>query len=190
MKIGLLFGSFNPIHIGHLAIANYMAEFTDLDQVWLVVSPHNPLKEKNILEDARKRLAQVKKAIKRHTPAPLKRGKIAKIKVNDVEFKLPQPSYTIHTLEVLNKKYPKNKFVIIIGSDNLNRFNKWKDYKKILSDYKIYVYPRLSPLKKGVGGILKNHRNIKMINAPRIDISSTFIREQMKKGKDMRYFMR
>src|ERR1035437_2089903 len=143
MKIGLLFGSFNPIHIGHLAIANYMAEFTDLEQVWLIVSPHNPLKEKKSLADARKRLAQVKKAIKGHTPAPLKRGKTAKIKVSDVEFSLSQPSYTINTLEVLNKKYPQHKFVLIIGSDNLNRFHQWKDYKKILSKHKIYVYPRL-----------------------------------------------
>ena len=189
MKVGLLFGSFNPIHIGHLAIANYMAEFTDLDQVWLVVSPHNPLKEKNTLEDARKRLAQVKKAIKRHTPAPLKRGKTAKIKVSDVEFSLPQPSYTISTLEVLNRKYPKRKFVLIIGSDNLNTLHKWKDFKKILSDYKIYVYPRLIPLNKGGYRGVLTHRNVKLVNAPRIDISSTFIREQMKKGKDMRYFL-
>lgn len=177
MKIGLLFGSFNPIHIGHIAIANYMAEQTDLDQVWLVVSPHNPLKEKKSLADAKKRFASVKKAI----------GRNSKIKVSNVEFALPQPSYTINTLEVLRKKYPKNKFLLIIGSDNLNLFHKWKDYKKILSDYKIYVYPRaLSPLKRGAGGIVKNHRNVKIVNAPLIDISSTFIREQMKKGKDVK----
>ena len=159
-----------------------MSEFTDLDQVWLVVSPHNPLKAKNSLADARKRLAAVKKAI----------GKNPKIKVRDVEFSLPQPSYTINTLEVLSKKYPQHKFVLIIGSDNLNTFHKWKDYKKILSKYKIYVYPRvISPLQMGAGGIgiLKNHHNTKLINAPRIDISSTFIREQMKKGKDVRYFL-
>jgi len=179
MKIGLLFGSFNPIHIGHMAIANYMAEFTDLDQVWLVVSPHNPLKSKNALSDARKRLATVKKAA----------GKNPKIKVSDIEFYLTQPSYTINTLEVLSKKYPKYKFVLVIGSDNLNTLNKWKDYNKILSDHKIYVYPRLSPSLKGGQRGIKNHPNVKLINAPRIDISSTFIREQMKKGKDMRYFM-
>jgi|ERR1035437_4723451 nicotinate-nucleotide adenylyltransferase len=180
MKIGLLFGSFNPIHIGHLVIANYMAEFTDLEQVWLVVSPHNPMKEKNSLADAQKRLAAVKKAV----------GKNPKIKVSDVELSLPQPSYTINTLEVLGKKYPQHKFVLIIGSDNLNMLHKWKDYKKILSKYKIYVYPRLGVANltgfKNLSGL---SRNIKMIDAPRIDISSTFIREQMKKGKDVRYFL-
>jgi len=178
MKIGLLFGSFNPLHIGHLAIANHMSEFTDLEQVWLIVSPHNPLKKKKSLSDTQKRFLTVKRAIGSHK----------KIKVSDVEFTLPQPSYTINTLEVLTKKYPRNKFVLIIGSDNLNSFHKWKDYKKILSDYKVYVYPRLSPLKRGAGGI-RIHRNVKIINAPRIDISSTFIREAIKKGKDMRYFI-
>ena len=172
MKIGLLFGSLNPIHIGHIAIANYMAEQTDLDQVWLVVSPHNPLKEKKSLANAKKRFASVKKAI----------GRDSKIKVSDVEFKLPQPSYTINTLRVFRKKYPKNKFTLIIGSDNLNLFHKWKDYKKILSDYKIYVYPRSG----SDGEKLKNHSNIKMVDAPLIDISSTFIREQMKKGNDVK----
>ncbi len=175
MKIGLLFGSFNPIHIGHLVIANYMAEFTDLDQVWLVVSPHNPLKNKKSLSAARKRLAAVKNAV----------GRNPKIKVNDVEFSLPQPSYTINTLEVLCKQYPKNKFVLIIGSDNLSTFSKWKHYKKILSKYKIYVYPRFGSGKSR----LKNHPSVKMVNAPRIDISSTFIRSQIKKGKDVRYLI-
>ena len=186
MKIGLLFGSFNPVHIGHLAIANYMAEFTDLQQVWLVVSPHNPLKNKKDLADGKKRLAQVKKAV----------GKNPKIKVSDIEFALPQPNYTIHTLEVFKKKFPKYNFVLLMGSDNLNLFHKWKDYKRILNSYKIYVYPRFSPLKGlpagkagGLRGIFKNHSHIKTVNAPRIDISSTFIREAMKKGKDVRYFL-
>ena len=179
MKIGLLLGSFNPIHIGHLVIANYMAEFTDLDQVWLVVSPHNPLKDKKGLADAKKRFGSVKKAI----------GKNSKIKTSDIEFSLSQPSYTINTLNCLSKKHPKNKFVIIIGSDNLNLFHKWKDYKKILTGYEIYVYPRLSVLKMLAWKAIKNYSNIKMVDAPRIDISSTFIREQMKKGKDMRYFL-
>jgi len=120
MKIGLFFGSFNPIHIGHMVIANYMSEFTDLDQVWLIVSPRNPLKNKKSLLDARKRLATVRKAV----------GTNPKIKVSDIEFSLPQPSYTVSTLDVLEKKYPKNKFVLIMGSDNLSAFHKWKDYKK------------------------------------------------------------
>ena len=174
-KIGLLFGSFNPIHIGHLVIANYMSEFTDLDQVWLVVSPHNPLKKKDSLLDSGKRVAMVKKAA----------GKNLKVKVSDVESKLSQPSYTINTLEVFKKKFPRHEFVLIIGSDILNSFHKWKGYKKILNEYKIYVYPRLGSVRSR----LKNHRNVKMIDAPRMDISSTFIREQMKKGKNVRYFM-
>ncbi len=193
MKIGLLFGSFNPIHIGHIAIANYMSSKTDLEQVWFIVSPHNPLKEKKSLADEKKRLALVKKTI----------GRNSKIKVSNIEFKLSQPSYTINTLGFLKNKFPKNKFVLIIGSDNLILFHKWKDYKKILSEYKIYVYPRFVPLNKGgnrsertLGGVnrtpsegLLNHRNVKIVNAPRIDISSTFIREQMKKGKFVRNFV-
>ena len=186
MKIGLFFGSFNPIHIGHVAIAKYMAEKTDLYRVWMVVSPRNPLKEKKYLADAKKRLVQVKKAI----------GKNPKIKVSDVEFKLPQPSYTIYTLRFLTEKFPRHEFVIIMGSDNLALFHKWKSYKKILENYQIYVYPRSSPLKRGAGpkdslerGFFKNHRNIKMADAPKIDISSTFIREQMRKGRDVKDFV-
>jgi nicotinate-nucleotide adenylyltransferase len=179
MKIGLLFGSFNPIHIGHLAISNYMAEFTDLEQVWLVVSPHNPLKDKKNLADAKKRFAGVKKAI----------GKNPKIKACDIEFDLPQPSYTVNTLGCLKEKYPKDKFVIIIGSDNLNLFHKWKDYRKILTDYKLYVYPRASSTLQRGRIWIQTHHNVKFVKAPRIDISSTFIREQIRKGRDMRYFL-
>lgn len=175
MKIGLLFGSFNPIHIGHVAIAKYFSEQTDLDQVWMVVSPHNPLKEKKSLADGKKRLVQVKKAIEKNS----------KIKVSDIEFKLPQPSYTINTLEVLTKKFPKNKFVLVIGSDNLNLFHKWKEHKKILKDYKIYVYPRTDSGRRR----FKIHSNVKNFDAPLLNISSTFIREQMKKGKDVRKFL-
>ena len=171
MKVGLLFGSFNPIHIGHLAIANYMVAKTDLEQVWLIVSPHNPLKEKKSLADGKKRLAQVKKAI----------GRNSKIKVSDVEFKLPQPSYTITTLGVLKNKYPKHKFVLIIGSDNLGLLRRWKEYEKILIGYKIYVYPRSG----SEGGKFKSHRNVKFFDAPLLDVSSTFIRQAIKKGKDI-----
>ena len=175
MKIGLFFGSFNPIHIGHTVIANYVAEFTDLEQIWLVVSPHNPFKIKSSLADGRERLSCVKKAIRNHN----------KIKVCDVEFSLPQPSYTIHTLELLTKKYPRYQFVLIIGSDNLKALHTWKVYKKILSGYKIFVYPRFG----FAAGKLKGHRNVKILNAPRLDISSTFIREQLRKGKDMQFFV-
>ena len=175
MKIGLLFGSFNPIHIGHLAIADYIAENTDLNRIWLVVSPQNPLKEKNTLADAKIRLAGVKKAVAGNS----------KIRVSNIEFSLTVPSYTFDTLEALKKKYPQHTFVLIIGSDNLSIFHKWKDYKKILSNYKIYVYPRAG----SDGGKLKNHRNVKLIDAPLLEVSSTFIREQMKKGKDISYLL-
>jgi len=175
MKIGLFFGSFNPIHIGHIAIANYMAKFTDLEEVWLVVSPQNPLKEKESAGDAKKRLATVKKAIE---------GDLV-LKVSDVEFSLPQPSYTVNTLEHLQKKFPDDKFILIIGSDNLNVFDKWKDHEKILNGFKIYVYPRAG----SDDGKLKTHRNVKIVDAPKMDISSTFIREQIKKGKDVSSFI-
>ena len=175
MKIGLFFGSFNPIHIGHVAIANFMVKETDLDQVWLVVSPHNPLKDKRSLADAKKSLTVVKKAIRRSS----------KIKVSDIELKLPQPSYTVNTLALLRKKFPKHTFVLIIGSDNLTGFHKWKDYKKILASYLIYVYPRFDSGRSRI----KGHSNIKLIKAPRIDISSTYIREQLKKGKDITHLI-
>lgn len=179
MKIGLLFGSFNPIHVGHVAIAKYFSKESDLDQVWLVVSPHNPMKEKKILIDAKKRLAQVKKAI----------GKNSKIKVCEIEFKLSQPSFTIKTLQALNKIQPKHEFVLIIGYDNLRLFHKWKDYKKILSNYQIYVYPRNSPQNNRGLKSLSQHRNIRIFKAPLLDVSSTFIREGVKKGKDMAKFL-
>ena len=175
MKIGLFFGSFNPLHIGHIAVANYMAKFTDLEEVWLVVSPQNPLKEKESAADAKKRLATVKKAIEGD---PV-------LKVSDAEFSLPQPSYTIHTLEHLQKKFPEDKFALIIGSDNLNVFDQWKDHEKILNGFKIYIYPRAG----SDGGTLKTHRNVKIVDAPKMDISSTFIREQIKKGKDVSSFI-
>lgn len=152
-----------------------MSEFTDLQQVWLVVSPHNPFKDKKILSDSRKRLASVRKAV----------GKNPKIKVSDIEFSLPQPSYTINTLEAVKKKFPQHTFVLIMGSDTLNTFHKWKEYEIILKACKVYVYPRFGSANRKI----KNHRNIKLVNAPRIDISSTFIREQLKKGRKMRYFI-
>ncbi|MBI4932138.1 MAG: nicotinate-nucleotide adenylyltransferase [Bacteroidetes bacterium] len=176
MKVGLLFGSFNPIHIGHIAIAKYMAENTDLGQVWLVVSPHNPLKEKKSLADAKKRLTQVRKSI----------GRNPKIKVSDIEFGLPQPSYTIHTLEFLNKKYSKKKFTLIIGLDNLISFHKWKDYKKILKKFEVYVYPRKTSFNKNILSRLWKYPNVTFFNAPLIDVSSTFIREQMMRRKNVK----
>ena len=175
MKIGLFFGSFNPIHVGHTVIANYMLEFTDLDRIWFIVSPHNPHKEKRSLLADEHRLQMVQQAI----------GDNKKMKVSNVEFSLPQPSYTVNTLAYFKKKYPKNRFVLIIGSDNLTTFHKWKNYEKILKNFYLYVYPRLG----NNGGDLAKHPHVKIIDAPVIDISSTFIREAIKKKKDVRYLM-
>ena len=175
MRIGLFFGSFNPIHIGHVAIAKFMAEETDLDRVWFVVSPHNPLKDKRSLLGAKRRLSAVRRAVAGNS----------KIKVSDIEFKLPQPSYTIHTLHRLRRKYPQHTFVLIIGADNLAGFRKWKDYKKILAAHAVYVYPRSDSGPSG----LKKHRNVRVFNAPRIDVSSTFIRSGMRNGKDVSHLI-
>jgi nicotinate-nucleotide adenylyltransferase len=175
MKIGLFFGSFNPIHNGHLVIAGYMAEFTDLDQVWMVVSPHNPLKTKTSLLKDTHRLALVNEAI----------GHYRKIKASNIEFKLPQPSYTINTLLHLSEKHPEHVFVLIMGYDNLQSLDKWKNYQEILNNYEIYVYPR-----NDCGGEkFINHPKVKMINAPVMELSASFIRKAIKDKKDVRYMM-
>ena len=175
MKIGLFFGSFNPIHIGHLALANYMASFTDLKQVWFVVSPHNPLKEKASLLDQNQRLHMVNVAIE---DAPF-------FKSSDIEFNLPQPSYTINTLAHLKEKYPKHQFALIMGEDNLASFTKWKNYEEILKQHQLYVYPRPNtPYTE-----LKQHPQVVMTDTPLIDISSTFIRNSIKAKKDVSFFM-
>lgn len=175
MKIGLLCGSYNPVHNGHMIIANYMAEFTDLEQVWMVVSPHNPLKPVGELLQDYQRLKLVKLAI----------GSYTKIKASDVEFGMPKPSYTINTLEHLTKKYPQHTFALIIGSDNLQVFDKWKNYEEILDRHQLYVYPRM---QSGTDKIME-HKNIKIISAPVIEISSTFIRNSIKQKKDVRHFL-
>lgn len=175
MHIGLFFGSFNPIHIGHMALANYMAEFTDMDQVWFVISPHNPLKEKASLLNQNQRLYMVNVAIEDDE----------RFKSSTIEFDLPQPSYTINTLVHLKEKYPKHKFSLIIGQDNLENFHKWKNYEEILKNYKLYVYPRPGSAKTD----LEIHPNVVMTQAPFIEISSTFIRDAIKKKKDIRHFL-
>ncbi len=174
-KTGLFFGSFNPIHIGHLLIANYMVEFTDISEVWFVVSPHNPLKQKQSLLEGHHRLSLVNLAIKDNP----------NLKATNIEFKLTQPSYTINTLNYLKGKYPKKDFILIMGTDNLNTLNKWKNYEQILKYYELYVYPR----PKFDGGIFKNHPKVKIINAPLMEISSSFIRKSIKKDKDMKYIL-
>ena len=173
MKIGLYFGTFNPIHIGHMIIANHMAEHSDLDQVWMVVTPHNPHKQKTTLLDDYQRLHMVTLATEDFT----------KIKPSDIEFKLPQPNYTVHTLAHLGEKYPNHDFALLMGEDNLNSLHKWKNYEVIIENHHIYVYPRLNS-----GEIDKqfvNHEKIHSIDAPVIELSSTFIRENIKNKKNV-----
>lgn len=180
MKVGLFFGSFNPIHIGHLIIANIMAETTDLDKVWFVVTPHNPLKpSKSLLHDF-DRYDMVRAAVYEHY----------KLQVSDVEFHLPKPNYTIHTLVHLSEKHPDKQFKVIIGEDNLDSFAKWKNYERILEDYGLYVYPRLqTPDAPVTNPDLKRHPNVRMVEAPLMDISATFIRNCIKKGQSVRYLV-
>jgi nicotinate-nucleotide adenylyltransferase len=174
MKIGLYFGTFNPIHVGHMIIANHMAEFSGMDQIWMVVTPHNPLKAKNTLLDDYKRLEMVFLATE-HYP---------KLKPSDIEFRLPQPNYTVNTLAHLQEKYPNHEFSLIMGEDNLKSLHKWKNYEMLLENHKIFVYPRIST--DGENNGLKNHASIQFIDAPVVEISSTFIRDCIKKGKNVR----
>ena len=180
-KIGLYFGSFNPVHIGHIAIAGYMTEFSDLDQVWFVVSPQNPLKTKETLLADHHRLYMAQLAI----------GDNDRIKASDIEFKLPVPSYTIDTLTYLNEKYNKNKFCLVMGEDNLYTLHKWKNAADLAARYPIYVYPR--PDSKRPSSLLLDQvlsvADIHHINAPLMEISGTFIRNGIKSGKDMSYFL-
>jgi len=173
MKIGLYFGTFNPIHIGHLIIANHMAEHSDLDQIWMVVTPHNPHKIKAHLIDDHHRLHMVYLATQGYD----------KIKPSDVEFRLPQPNYTVNTLAHLEEKFPKHEFCLIMGEDNLKSLHKWKNYDVILERYPIYVYPRISEGKTETQ--FDNHRNIHKVKAPIIELSSTFIRDNIKLGKNI-----
>ncbi|MFE3848257.1 nicotinate (nicotinamide) nucleotide adenylyltransferase [Flavobacterium sp. LB3P45] len=173
MKIGLYFGTFNPIHIGHLIIANHMAEHADLDQVWMVVTPHNPLKKKSTLLDDYHRLQMVHLATE----------DFPKIKPSDIEFKLSQPNYTVNTLVHLQEKYPNYEFSLIMGEDNLKSLHKWKNHEVILENYEIYVYPRIS--LEAENETFKNHPKIHMIDAPVVEIAATFIRDNIKKGKNV-----
>ncbi|WP_426095251.1 nicotinate (nicotinamide) nucleotide adenylyltransferase [Flavobacterium sp. DSR2-3-3] len=187
MKIGLYFGTFNPIHVGHLIIANHMAEHSGLDQIWMVVTPHNPLKKKSTLLDDYHRLQMVHLATE----------DFPKIKPSDIEFKLTQPNYTVNTLVHLEEKYPNYKFSLIMGEDNLRSFPKWKNYEAILEHHEIYVYPRLEAQGSADEAISTNPEDldlkifqkygtkIHMIDAPVVEISSTFIRNNIKKGKNV-----
>jgi nicotinate-nucleotide adenylyltransferase len=175
MKIGLFFGSFNPIHAGHMIIAQVMATHTDLDKVWFVVSPQNPLKSSKGLLHEFDRYDLVKVAIADNN----------KFEVSDIEFHLPKPSYTIHTLANLSEKHPGKEFKLILGEDNLENFPQWKNYDQILEHYGVYVYPRphvtISELKR--------HPRITLIDSPLLDISATYIRNCIKNNKSIRYLV-
>ncbi|HTF19337.1 MAG TPA: nicotinate (nicotinamide) nucleotide adenylyltransferase, partial [Chryseolinea sp.] len=172
MKIGLFFGSFNPIHIGHLIIANLMVEASDLQKVWFVVSPQNPLKPAKGLLHEFDRYDMVRAAVYENY----------KLDVSDVEFHLPKPSYTIHTLVHLKEKHPDKEFRVIVGEDNLSNFTRWKNHRQILDLYGLYVYPRPGTQLSE----LRSHPNVTIVEAPLLDISATFIRERIRKGQSVR----
>jgi nicotinate-nucleotide adenylyltransferase len=172
--IGILGGSFNPVHIGHIMLASYIVQWTSLDKVWLTLSPLNPLKNPDGLIPDIQRLAMLELATK----------DIENVDVCDIELSMPKPSYTINSLELLSKRYPTKKFHLIIGSDNWNIFSQWKDYNQIISDYGVIVYPRPG---YPVSNIYQD--GVSVIDAPEISISSTFIRRSLRNGKDMNAFL-
>ena len=174
MKVGLYFGTFNPIHVGHLIIANHLAENSDLEQIWLVVTPQSPFKKKQSLLDNYQRLEMVYRATKDYT----------NLYPSDIEFNLPQPNYTINTLVHLEEKYPEKTFSLIMGEDNLKSFHKWKNYQLILDNHDIYVYPRIS--EGQIETQFDSHEKIHHVNAPIIQLSSTFIRKAIKSGQNIR----
>ncbi|NNK17949.1 MAG: nicotinate-nucleotide adenylyltransferase [Maribacter sp.] len=174
-KVGLFFGTFNPIHIGHLVIANHLVEFSNLDEVWFVITPMSPFKVKKTLLDNHHRYQMVNEATMDYP----------KLKSSKIEFELPQPNYTINTLVHLEEQYEKRyEFALIMGEDNLKSFHKWKNYETILENHSIYVYPRVS--KGKVEHRFKDNPKIHKIDAPIMEVSSTFIRENHKKGKNIK----
>ena len=169
MKIGLFFGSFNPIHKGHIGIASYFLEETDLAEIWFVISPQNPLKNEKELLDVEKRLELVHAAI----------GDIESIKCSEIELAMPVPSFTIDTLNKLKQDFPKNDFVILMGTDNMEKFNLWKNYEAILEHYKIYVYPRTGCNADQ----FREHPSVTLIDSQLLEVSATMLRDQMREGK-------
>ena len=172
MNVGLYFGTFNPIHIGHLIIANHLVENSDLDEIWMVVTPHNPFKKKSSLLDNHHRLELVFKATENYD----------KIKPSDIEFALPQPNYTVYTLAHISDTYPEHSFSLIMGEDNLKSLHKWKNYETILEHHHIYVYPRIAD--GTMDDQFKNHAKIHKVEAPIVQISSTMIRKAIKNKKN------
>lgn len=175
IRTGLFFGSFNPIHIGHLAIANYMLEYAGLKQLWFVVSPQNPLKEKRTLLPDYQRLELVRLATEDDD----------RIRVSDIEFSMPKPSYTIDTLTYLSEKYPDRQFFLIMGADGLRTFHKWKNAGLLAERYPRLVYPRPGISAEEV----RNHKNITLLDAPLMEVSSSFIRKAIREGKDVKYLV-
>ena len=176
IKTGVFSGSFNPIHQGHLILAHYMAEFCNLDEMWFVVTPHNPLKQSDDLLNDQTRLEMTRLAVEGYD----------KLKVSDVEFSMPKPSYTIDTLEKLSRDYPDREFVLIIGADNWLLFDQWRHYEDLIRNYKILVYPRLG---FSVEIEDKYKKSVSMVNAPVIELSSTFVRESIRNGKCVKAFL-
>jgi nicotinate-nucleotide adenylyltransferase len=181
METGLFFGSFNPVHIGHMAIANYIAEYSDVSEVWFIVSPHNPLKKKETLLADRDRLYLTELAI----------GGDERFRVSDVEFKLAQPSYTVDTLAYLRDRYPSRSFTLIMGEDNLATLHKWKNAEMLVKEYPIIVYPRLykAPAAGKKLQELLNSAKVTRIDAPVMEISGTFIRTAISEGRDVSWFV-
>lgn len=175
-EIGIFSGSFNPIHMGHMMLANYMCEFSYLDEVWLVVTPQNPLKKSIGMIEDEMRLMMARLAV----------SKQKNIKVSDVEFHMPRPSYTIDTFTKLTNDHPDKKFSLIIGADNWSIFNNWKDYEKLMSLYRILIYPRQN-YELVIPDFLNEH--VQQVDAPIIEVSSTFIRDSIRGGKDLRSFV-